>query len=161
LNELNYCPKCSGKLVEEDIDGRIRKYCSSCKSAVYENPVPATAAVCRDDAQRVLLVKRSVEPQAGKWCLPGGFVEIDESAEEGCLRELKEETGLSGRILSDAKNVRSESPFYSSVIVMGYLVEVLGGKLAAGDDSSEAKFFSLAEFPEIAFESHRIIIDHF
>jgi thiamine-phosphate pyrophosphorylase len=120
--------------------------------------LPAAAAVVINEDHKVLLVKRTVEPKAGQWCLPGGFVEMGESPENGCLRELKEETGLEGEIQQWAGNVLSSSPVYQWVIVMGYSIKNVRGQLIAGDDCSEAVFFNPETMPPIAFQSHRQIL---
>jgi len=111
-----------------------------------------------NENHEVLLVKRSVEPKSGQWCLPGGFVEMAEAPEHACLRELKEETGLGGEIHRWAGNIISESPVYQWVIVMGYSIKNVHGRLTAGDDCSEAVFFNLETMPPIAFRSHREIL---
>jgi thiamine-phosphate pyrophosphorylase len=134
-------------------------YCSACDLPVYENPIPATAAVVVNEQGQVLLVKRKVDPKAGEWCLPGGFLELDESPEEGCLRELQEETGLEGKILSQAGNISGSSPLYKAIIIMGYNIDIVGGTLQAGDDCEEARYFSLEEMPLITFRSHRLILE--
>ncbi|MGD2089026.1 MAG: thiamine phosphate synthase [Candidatus Aminicenantes bacterium] len=140
------------------IEDRERLFCPQCQYPVYENPLPATAAVVFNENHEVLLVKRSVEPKVGQWCLPGGFVEMAEAPEDGCLRELKEETGLEGEIHQWAGNIISESPVYQWVIVMGYSIKNIRGQLTAGDDCSEAVFFNLETMPPIAFSSHRQIL---
>ncbi|UCH97546.1 MAG: NUDIX domain-containing protein, partial [Candidatus Aminicenantes bacterium] len=153
-----FCYVCGSRLTEKLIEGCNRLFCPQCQYPVYENPLPATAAVVINEAHEILLVKRNVEPKAGQWCLPGGFVEMGESPEDACLRELKEETGLEGEIDQWAGNVLSESPVYRWVIVMGYSIRNFRGRLRAGDDCSEAVFFKYETMPEIAFRSHRQIL---
>jgi thiamine-phosphate pyrophosphorylase len=111
-------------------------------------------------SHEVLLVKRDVEPKTGQWCLPGGFLELDESPENGCLRELKEETELEGEIHRWAGNVLSESPIYKSVVVMGYSIKNIHGQPKAGDDCAEVAFFKPENIPPIAFRSHRKIFEN-
>jgi thiamine-phosphate pyrophosphorylase len=145
-------------LTKKRIEDYERLFCPECQYPVYENPLPATAAVVFNQDHEVLLVKRTVEPKAGQWCLPGGFVEMGESPEDGCLRELKEETGLDGEIHRWAGNILSSSPVYQWVIVMGYSIKNIRGQLTAGDDCSEAVFFNPETMPPIAFRSHREIL---
>ncbi len=158
MKELVYCPKCGNKLNDVIDGGVVRMICRSCDRIVYENPVPATAAILFNNSGELLLVKRNVEPKKGGWCLPGGFNEIGETPEECCLRELKEETGLEGMIGDIVGSVPGNNPFYKSVIVTGYSIKEFTGQLSAGDDSDQAKFFSSENMPEIAFKSHKDLL---
>ncbi len=162
--EKRYCPYC-GSLLKPFIDheGKSRQRCRNCGAVIYENPIPATALVIPkpDDARQILLVKRAVEPCKGEYSLPGGFLEIDESSEEGAIREMLEETGLHGKV-KKLLGVRNQpSPQYKMVLLVGYEMEVLGGELAASDDAEEAKFFPLDEHPPIAFAGHRWFVDNY
>jgi ADP-ribose pyrophosphatase YjhB (NUDIX family) len=137
----------------------MRLYCQTCDTINYENPLPATAAVVLDHNEHLLLVKRGMEPGKGEWCLPGGFVEIDESPSEGVLRELHEETGLRGEVEQLIAAVYEDSPFYGPLIIIGYGVTPQGGMLQAGDDATEVRYFPLTDLPRVAFESHQTIIN--
>jgi ADP-ribose pyrophosphatase YjhB (NUDIX family) len=110
------------------------------------------------DRDSVLLVKRDVEPHKGEWCLPGGFMELDETPEESCLRELKEETNLEGINPVLQGVYLSENPLYTSVALIGYYIQNVNGKLKAGDDSSDAKFFRFDNLPKLAFKSHQKLL---
>jgi len=129
-----------------------------CAGPIYENPVPATCTIVADGEKRILLVKRSVEPKKGYWCLPGGFMELDETPEQCALRELREETGLSGKIKLLLGVRANPSPMYHTVHMTGYLVNEFSGTPVAGDDADEVKWFSIHALPEIAFDSHRHFI---
>jgi len=149
-----FCHYCGTRLAEKRLDGRSRLYCGGCRRVIYENPVPASCLVVVDPSDRVLLVKRNMEPQKGFWCLPGGFMELGETPEQAALRELKEETGLSGQIeilLGINSNYSLE---YDTVLMVGYLVKNYTGILKPGDDAADAAFFPLEELPDIAFSSH-------
>ncbi len=154
------CHFCGGKLTRKFIEDRRRLFCETCAVPIYENPIPATAAVVMNDAGEVLLVKRKVEPKIGHWCLPGGFVELHEDPEDAALRELKEETGLDGEIDQWAGNVISRSPVYKSVLILGYSIKNARGQLLAGDDCSDAAYFKpgTKSMPRIAFRSHRKVL---
>ena len=132
----------------------MRLFCEQCNEPLYENPIPATCLVVVDNRNRVLLVKRSVEPKKGFWCLPGGFMELGETPEKSALRELKEETGLSGQINMLLGVSSNPSAQYHSVLMIGFLVKSYTGNLVAGDDADDVASFYYDKLPEIAFESH-------
>ena len=158
LKTKKFCHYCSTPLEERHIEGRKRLYCVTCQLPIYENPVPAACVVLVDDQQRVLLVKRNVAPKEGQWCLPGGFIECGETTEQAALRELQEETGLTGRIHSLIGVTTSPGTLYRSIIIVGYVVTHFSGSAEAGDDASAVGFFNQKDLPEIAFESHRSFI---
>ena len=149
-----FCPYCGLRLTEKFYENRKRLFCSHCNDPIYENPVPATCLVVTDGKGRVLLVQRSVDPQKGLWCLPGGFIELGESPESAALRELYEETGLTGQIHKLLGVMTNPSQLYDSVLLVGYWIKVYSGNLIAGDDACDAAYFPPDSLPEIAFESH-------
>ena len=155
MKKKGFCHYCGTKLTEKFIEGRIRLFCRNCDEPLYENPIPASAIVLVNKKEELLLVKRSVEPKKGFWCLPGGFMELRESPESCALRELKEETGLDGKIEKFLGLTTNSSPRYNTVLMMGYLVRNYEGDLIAGDDADDVGFFHPDSFPEIAFESHK------
>lgn len=157
-NRIRYCPHCACPLDDRHIEGRMRRYCAQCRIPIYENPVPAACVVLVDENEKILLVKRKVAPKAGEWCLPGGFVETDESPEQAAIRELREETGLSGRINTLIGVTASPGTRYSAILLVGYLITCYSGTLMAGDDADDVAFFPMAALPEIAFSSHRSFI---
>ena len=136
----------------------MRLYCTRCQRPIYENPVPAACVVLVDDQQRLLLVKRRVAPKQGMWCLPGGFVECGETPEQAAMRELQEETGLTGRINTLIGVTASPGTRYQSILLIGYLVTCYSGSAVAGDDASDVDFFDKKNSPDIAFESHQSFI---
>jgi len=154
LQKKSFCHFCGANLTEKKLQGAVRLFCKNCNQPIYENPVPATCLVVIDKKERILLVKRSIEPKAGFWCLPGGFIELNETPEQGALRELKEETSLSGKIEILLGVTINNSTQYHSVLMLGYLIKNYTGILKSGDDASDAAYFNYNELPEIAFESH-------
>jgi 8-oxo-dGTP diphosphatase len=155
---IQFCPFCAAALQSRHVDGRIRPYCPGCRTPIYENPVPAACVVLIDDRHRLLLVKRRVAPKPGMWCLPGGFVECGETPEQAALRELHEETGLTGRVNTLIGATTSPGTVYKSILLLGYLVIRYSGSAVAGDDASDVQFFKKDHLPDMAFESHRSFI---
>jgi len=158
MRKKNFCHYCGTGLSEKFCEGRLRFFCEHCNEPLYENPIPAACLVVVDKRERVLLVKRSVVPQKGLWCLPGGFMELGEAPEQAALRELKEETGLSGQIDMLLGISSNPSTLYHSVLMVGYLVKSFSGTLIAGDDADDAGYFHYHDLPDIAFESHKSFI---
>ena len=158
MRKKTFCPYCGTRLTEKICEGSPRLFCEHCDEPIYENPIPASCLVVVDNMNRVLLVKRSVEPKKGFWCLPGGFMELGESPEKAALRELEEETGLLGRIEMLLGVSSNPSAQYHTVLMVGYLIRQYTGTLIAGDDADDAAYFHYDELPEIAFESHERFI---
>lgn len=97
---MKFCPACGSALVPSIQEDRTRLICSSesCGHVFYDNPVPVVAALV-EHGQTVLLVRNKGWPD--KWYgLVSGFLEKGETPEEGVLREVKEEVGLRGEIIS-------------------------------------------------------------
>lgn len=156
--ELKFCPYCSGPFERKSVHGRLRLVCTRCNEIYYENPLPASTALVVNGRNQLLLGRRAVEPARGQWCLPGGFVEMGETMEQASLRELREETGLEGKIESFVGCFYQESRFYGSIIIFGYKVKSLSGELQAGDDMEELCYYDLDALPPVAFETHRKLI---
>lgn len=156
-----HCHYCGNRLVETEWEGSLRLFCRHCREPIYENPVPATSLVVVDADGDLLLVKRSVEPKLGYWCLPGGFIELGEKPDQAALRELVEETGLNGEIDRLIGVTTNHSDRYHSILMVGYLVTRYTGDPVAGDDASALAFFSPDNLPEIAFSSHRYFIKRY
>lgn len=161
MQEKKFCHFCASPLVEKFFEGRLRKFCPDCEQPLYENPVPASCVVLVDENERVLLTKRSVEPKIGLWCLPGGFMELDETPEDAALRELMEETGVTGQIEHLLGVMSGPNALYGTVLITGYLIKQFSGTPVANDDVSEVGFFDFNELPEIAFESHTLFIRNY
>ena len=112
---------------------------------------------------RVLLIQRGNAPFAGSWALPGGFVEQGEQVAEAAPRELAEETGLrvdAGSLeLLGVYDTPGRDPRGWTVSVV-YIARVPGESAVAGaDDASDARWFSVEELPELAFDHALILAD--
>ena len=149
-----FCPFCQKRLKLGNIEGRQRKKCPQCGWVHYKNPYPCSAALVLNKKGEILLVKRGVKPGLGKWALPSGFIEMDETPEKACLRELKEETGLNGNIVELFGVYSQKSLTYQNVIIITFSVKATG-KPQPGSDSLKAEFFPLENLPEVAFVSHK------
>ncbi len=152
---IRYCPYCGNRLTRKMIEGRKRLFCLECERAYYENPTPVVAVVARDKEGQILLVKRKLEPGKGKWALPSGFMEVEETPIQAALRELKEETSITGRYKRLIGVYSNKSEVHGYLVNIIYEVEIIGGNICAGDDAEEVEFFAVNQIPPLAFPSHR------
>lgn len=150
MKDFLYCPFCGLILKKKTGKKGERKFCPNCGFTQYKNPVPSVGAIPVRDS-KVLLIQRGVEPAKGAWVFPTGFIECGEDPPQACLRELKEETGLEGRILKIVEAYAEKTEVYGDILVIMYLVEVTGGELRPGDDAADARFFEVDQLPDLLF----------
>jgi ADP-ribose pyrophosphatase YjhB (NUDIX family) len=143
-----FCGVCGGALIERWLESeqRLRAVCSGCGSVAYQNPRVLVTTIV-EAGERVLLCKRASAPAAGRWALPGGFMECGETLEEAAARETFEETGVRLNARELRLHALSTLPEISEVYV-GF-VATLGdlADLACGAECSEVRFFGEAEVP--------------
>ncbi len=127
----------------------------------YEHPAVTTDCVIftyEDRKLKVLLVKRGGEPSKGEWALPGGFLRSDETAKEGALRELWEETALGASaigelgVFSDPGRDPRER-----VITIAFYALVKPSEVVGGDDAEEAAWYPIDTLPQLAFDHADIV----
>jgi len=153
--DFKYCPRCATALEMRDSEppDPPRPTCPNCGWVHYENPTPTVQAWIDDDGS-FLALERNQDPHRGKWNLPGGFVEPDESGPEAIEREVREETALEIEVV---ENIGIFSSTYGDganskpILDIAYLCRRTGGELEISDESGEHRWFPLAEFPEPAF----------
>jgi 8-oxo-dGTP pyrophosphatase MutT (NUDIX family) len=120
-----------------------------------------TAAIIFDVArERVLLTRRA---DNGRWCLPGGQLEPGESAEEGCVREVWEETGLQvairrlvGIYTSPHRITEYRDGSRHQIVAFGFEAEVVGGELGLSNETTAYGYFSQAEMGQIDVMEHHL-----
>lgn len=133
------------------------------KNYCYKHPHPSVTTDCvifgfDGSKLKVLLIERGIEPYKGRWAFPGGFLNMEESAEEGALRELQEETGLTGAYIeqfhtfTDPKRDPRER-----VITIAYFALVRIQDVKGGDDAAKAQWFALDDIPQLAFDHDMIL----
>lgn len=134
------------------------KYC-------YKYPHPAVTTDCVifgfDGSElQVLLIERGIEPFKGKWAFPGGFLNMDETAREGALRELKEETGLENAYIEQFNTYSDpgRDP-RERVITIAHYALVRIQEVKGGDDATKAQWFPIDEVPQLAFDHDKILRD--
>ena len=129
----------------------------------YKYPRPSVTTDCvvfgfDGHDLKILLIERGIEPFKGTWAFPGGFLNMDETAEQGALRELKEETGLDLRYIKQvgAFSDVDRDP-RTRVITIAFYALAKKSEVQGGDDAAKAQWFALNEVPRLAFDHDYIL----
>ena len=157
----HHCVMCGTPLEPRVIEGRTFEACPNDDFVLWHDPKVVTSVVV-ELSGGVLLGKRSIEPGLGLWCLPGGFVNDDEHPQDAAIRECREEvtadvviTGLLGVYHIPKRNA-------ASMVGIAYVARPAdGSEPAPGVEMSELGVFSAGSLPQLAFPSHRQILDEY
>lgn len=162
-NDFNFCPNCGGKNIQ---NVNMRKWkCDDCGFTLYNNVAAAVGLVIQNKNGKVLFEKRAKEPRKGFLALPGGFVDPNETAEEACFRECKEEIGvepLSVKYIAtfpntyEYKNVlyKTCDIFFEAVLPENAELHAQEGEVIGFEEVSIKNEEDLKDVP-LAFESAR------
>lgn len=125
-----------------------------------KTPLLTADCVVFDRAGRLLLIKRKHPPFKGQYALPGGFVDIGETVEAAALRELAEETGIGGKIVSliGVYSAPRRDP-RGHTVSAAFLVRPSSTKVAGGDDAESASFVAEWKTLKLAFDHNQILAD--
>jgi 8-oxo-dGTP diphosphatase len=131
----------------------------------YDHPRPALTVDCvvfgfDEGDLKIMLIQRDAGPFEGKWALPGGFVQVDETPERAALRELEEETGVANVFLEQLYTFGdlNRDPRERVVSIAYYALVKLGNyRLKAATDARQAAWFCVADAPSLAFDHNRIL----
>src|SRR5215203_6359483 len=151
-----FCPVCGSALEARvlKITEPMRLVCvnDTCGFVFYLDPKIAVGTIIRSAGDRIVLVKRAIEPGFGKWVFPGGYVDRGEQITVAALREAREEAGLDIR-LDHLINIYSYAGRAPVIVV--YAATMISGTLATDDESSEIREFTVDEIPwdDLAFPS--------
>ncbi|MEN9435397.1 MAG: hypothetical protein RIR09_52 [Pseudomonadota bacterium] len=159
---IKHCKQCGAKVVyrlPDDGDTKARAVCTACNTVHYENPLNVVGTVPYWGDQ-VLLCKRNIEPRFGKWTLPAGFMELDETTSEGAARETVEEAGAQFEMqdLFSLLNVARVGQVH-----LFYRARLLSDQFNPGTETIEARLFTEAEIPwdEIAFRTVKETLERY
>jgi 8-oxo-dGTP diphosphatase len=153
---IAYCSSCGSKTETQVVAKQSLSVCPHCDRVFFRNPkVVATALI--EEAGRVLLVLRDIEPGRGLWGLPGGYVDWNEHPEAAVVRECLEETGGQVEPL-ELLEVQHVILGDEGVVILPYRARLVGGDLQARDEVQQVSWFSPDALPPLAFATHRRVL---
>ena len=159
---FRFCPACGGTLETRQLRAGdpSRLVCARCGFILYLDPKVAVGTVIAAADERIVLVRRAIEPGYGLWVFPGGYVDRGEEVTVAARREAREEAGLQVR-LDGLINIYSYPG--RPIVVVVYKASIVGGDLQIDDESLEARLFSRAEIPwnDLAFRSTREALEDY
>ena len=148
---MKFCSNCGNQVTHQipDGDNRLRFVCNHCNTVHYQNPL-VIVGILPEYKQQILLCKRAIEPQKGRWTLPAGFLENDESTLDGALRECAEEANAS--VVKPELYALYDIPYINQVYVF-YRAELTNQDFGPSTESTEVALFSEENIPwdELAF----------
>src|SRR5437867_7705650 len=154
--EFRYCPRCGGALERRllKLTEPERLVCTGCGFVFYLDPKIAVGTIITTARDRLVLVRRAIDPGYGKWVFPGGYVDRGEPLTAAAIREAREECGLEIR-LDGLVNVYSYAGRAPVIVV--YAATAISGQLCGDEECLETAEFESAAIPwnELAFQSTR------
>lgn len=157
LDKFKYCPVCGS--LHFEVNNIKSKKCADCGFIYYLNPSSATVALILNEKDELLVVRRKNDPGKDMLDMPGGFIDMYETGEEGVAREVKEETGLDATettYLFSYPNTYLYSGFVVHTLDMFYLIKVKSlSHIEAMDDAAAYYWIPLKELDidQFAFDS--------
>jgi ADP-ribose pyrophosphatase YjhB (NUDIX family) len=141
-----FCSRCGADLRYGPVpdEERHRLICDSCGFIAYINPRVVVTTLPVTDDGKVILLRRGIEPGYGAWAQPGGFLEIDETAMQGAVRETLEETGY---VVELSRMVGLYSRPQAGIVVVAYEARVTGGEARTGLEALEITPFAPDDIP--------------
>jgi len=149
-----FCPRCGGELERRVLKASepVRLVCQRCTFVFYLDPKIAVGTIIQTDEERLVLVRRAIEPGYGKWVFPGGYVDRGEPLTAAAIREAREECGLDVR-LDGLVNIYSYAGRAPVIVV--YAATALDGTLCVDEECLEAMEVESSAIPwdDLAFRS--------
>ncbi len=162
---FRFCPKCGDRFARGECPSPFR--CAACGFVLYFNPAVSAAALVLRRDEHALFIRRAKEPAKGKLAMPGGFIDIGETAESGLRRELREEVNVevvSLEFLCSHPNFYPYGEVTYPVLDLFFVAHVESADAAQALDDVESFIWvdpALVSLDEIAFPSMRAALEYY
>jgi 8-oxo-dGTP diphosphatase len=152
-----YCPTCKATLKRKRHDGQRLLSCPECDFVFWNNPKPVVSIVLLHES-KVLMLARAHEPFSGFWCLPGGFINLEETPEQAIIREVKEETGADAMVGGLVGVYRVDTDPRGVIIDIIYYGK-MSGDIVLSPEHKEYQLCALDSLPRNIAYKHRSAIE--
>jgi len=161
MGNNQFCPACgtATQWIVPEGDDRYRAVCASCNTVHYENPKLVVGCMVAQE-EKIFLCRRAIEPQKGKWTVPAGYLENNETAAQGALREMMEESGAEVKLLSPYRLF--DLPHISQLYLM-FRVQFINCPFQPTRESLEVRLFKIEDIPwnRLAFKVIATTLIHY
>ena len=154
MSTVKYCSSCANEMILKPFENTNRFFCTNCDRMEFIDPKVVTGVLFTIESE-ILLIKRNLEPQRGKWTFPAGFVDRGEKVEDAAIREVFEETGY---IVELDKLVGVYSQKEDPIILIVYSGYTVGGERTDNLEVQSIQTFPLDKLPILAFKRDEKII---
>ncbi|NNF51126.1 MAG: NUDIX hydrolase [Gammaproteobacteria bacterium] len=158
---MNYCSQCGQpvSLLVPEGDTLPRHVCTGCGTIHYRNPLIVVGAIPVWEG-KILLCRRSIEPRKGYWTLPAGFMENDESMQEGAARETREEALADIEV---GELFATVNVIHVNQVHIMFLARMLSPEHGPGEESLESELLLPADIPwaDLAFPSISFTLERY
>lgn len=159
---LSFCPYCGTKYEKIKTNPHL---CGYCHREYYINPHPCNAVIAENSKGEILFVRRRDEPKKGMWDLPGGFMNLMETAEDSVRREIEEELGVKLKTFSYFSSA-SDRYLYKGInyhTLCFFYIARIDGPMKANDDITSFSFIPKDEiaYDEIAFDGIKRVLKEY
>lgn len=153
---IAFCPRCGTPMITSMVGDKPRRVCPACNYIHFTDPKVGVGVKIISQG-KILLVRRSMMPERGKWSIPAGFLDYGEEPKATAEREVLEETNLHVAIngLVDVYHNLDALEHGGASIFILYQARLIRGEIRAGDDADAVAFFGPGELPDLAFASTR------
>lgn len=156
--EIAFCPRCGTTLITRPVGDKPRRTCPACNYVHFTDPKVGVGVLVVEEGM-ILLVRRTMDPQRGKWSMPAGYLDHGEDPRATAVREVTEETGLEVEIRGLIDVFHNPPEQGGASIFILYEARRVGGSMQAGDDADAVGFFAPEALPELAFVSTRAAVE--
>jgi ADP-ribose pyrophosphatase YjhB (NUDIX family) len=154
----HFCVNCGAPLVVRVIEGHDLEACPNDDFVLWRDPKVAAAVVVEADGG-IVLGRRAIEPGYGEWCLPGGFVNHDETPALAAVRECREEINARVELTGLLGVYHVPKTTASSIVGVAYRGRIVDGDISPGPEMLEVAVFRLDAMPPLVFPSHQEVLD--